>query len=366
MRPGGEADERLTVELERLTLRALRATYEDINGSYFGGSLKLPVFELTAADSRLGRWVRELRTLEVSKHLLLDHGWGVLVEVLKHEMAHQFVHEVLQVLDEAAHGPVFRRVCQERGFDARAAGIPSAASEGGGEQARVLDRVAKLLALAESANVHEAQSAMNAAQRLMLKYNIDAVGQSGARGYVFRHLGTPTGRVGESQRILAVILGDHFFVQPIWIPVWRPLEGKRGSVLEICGTPENVAMAEYVHAFLLRTSEQLWRDHKRKLGLRRDAERRTFLAGVMAGFRDRLRSEQRRNEEQGLVWVGDSDLDGYFRTRHPHVRWARYAGSARTETYAHGREAGQRIVLHRGIEQSSTGQRALLPSGRRS
>ena len=72
----------------------------------------------------------------------------MLVEVLKHEMAHQFVDEVLGVHDEPDHGPVFRQVCDERGIDARAAGAPDA------DRARdhVLDRIAKLLALAGSPN----------------------------------------------------------------------------------------------------------------------------------------------------------------------------------------------------------------------
>ena len=32
------------------------------------------------------------------------------------------------------------------------------------------------------------------------------------------------------------------------MPVWRADEGKRGTQLEICGTPENVELADYVHA----------------------------------------------------------------------------------------------------------------------
>src|SRR5690606_18958374 len=120
-----------------------------------------------------GRWVAEERTIEISRKLLVDHGWGALVEVLKHEMAHQFVDEVLGLADEAAHGPAFRQVCAERGFDARASGVPNAAQSDA--QSRVLERVAKLLALAESPNEHEAQAAMNAAQRLMLKYNLENI-----------------------------------------------------------------------------------------------------------------------------------------------------------------------------------------------
>ena len=58
--------------------------------------------------------------------------------------------------------------------------------------------------------------------------------------------------------MVAMILGMHFFVEGIWIPVYRPLEAKRGSVLEICGSSANLAIAEYVHGFLHQTADRLW------------------------------------------------------------------------------------------------------------
>jgi hypothetical protein len=207
---------------------------------------------------------------------------------------------------------------------------------------------------------------MAAAQRLMLKHNIDLTSRPGRATHSYRHLGVASGRVAEHQRILASILADHFFVQVIWVPVWRPLEGKRGSVLEVCGTPENLELAEYVHGFLLSTSERLWKAYKREHGLRRDAERRTFLAGVMSGFRAKLARAKRAHEKEGLVWVGDADLDRYFRERHPRVRWTHYGGGPRSQTYAHGQNAGGRIVLYRGVKHGpSTGSWA-LPAPRKS
>ena len=313
---------RLSAELERLALRALRDAYFDANATYFGRVMKLPVLALVDARSRLGRWLGSERTLEIARSVLVEHGWGVVVEVLKHEMAHQFVDEVLGLSDEVAHGPAFRQVCLDRGIDPSASGIPLASADAGDH--RMLDRIAKLLALAESSNEHEAQAAMAAAQRLMLKHNIESVTRRTRASHTFRHLGVPTGRVSEAERLLAVIIGDHFFVQAIWVPVWRPLEGKRGSVLEACGTLENVELAEYVHAFLRHTAERLWKDYKRAHGVKSNAERRTFLAGVMSGFRDKLNRAKKAHEREGLVWVGDGDLGDYFRRRHPRVRWARY------------------------------------------
>jgi hypothetical protein len=319
-----------------------------------------PVLELGDAGSRLGRWERAVRTIQLGRSLLTDHGWGVAVEVLKHEMAHQFVDEVLGLEAESAHGRAFRDVCAERGIDARAAGVPQARASRD-DEGRILDRIAKLLALASSPNVYEAESATLAAQRLMLKYNLGAQRHGRQHSYGFRCLGRPTGRLTESERALATILGDHFFVQVIWVPVWRPLEGKRGSVLEVCGTLENLELAEYAHSFLTHTAERLWLGYKREHGQRGDAGRRAYLAGVMAGFREKLRAQHRRNQQAGLVWVGDSELTRYFRQRHPHVRWTRHAGEHKSEVFAHGRAAGRQIVIHRGVAQGpSAGGRPLL------
>jgi hypothetical protein len=350
----GEEPE-LSVHHAQLALRAIRASYDDLNLTFFKGKLKRPVFALSETRKRLGQFDADERTLELSTLLLTAHSWGVLVEVLKHEMAHQYVHEVLGEQDESAHGPAFRKVCEERGFDARAQGVPAAVSDGA--QSAILSKITHLLSLAQSQNEHEAQAAMNAAQRLMLKHNLTEVRREQRADYCFRHLGVPTGRVTEAERILATILLDYFFVETIWIPVWRAKEGKRGSVLEVCGTTDNVELAHYVHSFLWHTADRLWREHRRGKAKR---DRRVFIAGVMTGFRDKLAKEQRVQQEEGLVWIGDPELRGYLKQRHPRMRYSHYASSERTATHAEGRAAGARIVLHKGVSQGSSGTIRLL------
>lgn len=349
----------LTESLERALVRAIAKEWHTMNGALFRWGLRPPAIALTESTAHLGRWVLHTRTLEISRVLVITQSWGVVLEVLKHEMAHQYAHEVLRAHDEAAHGPAFRQVCERLGIDARASGMPKAPDE----HNRMAERIARLLALAESPNVHEAEAAMAAAQKLMLKHNLEQLPKT--RGYVYRHLGAPSGRTSEGERILASILASHFFVEAIWIPVYRPLEGKRGSVLEICGTPENVEIAEYVHGYLLQTSERLWIEHKRAQRIRGNRDRRTYVAGVMTGFAEKLRREQRVHRQEGLVWVGDAELETFFRKRHPLIRHVRHAGQRRTEAYAHGREAGQQIVLRRAVQSTTTERGLLLGRGSR-
>jgi hypothetical protein len=356
-----DAANRLTVELERASLRAMAQVYDELNRSLFRGRLHRVPLMFVERTERLGQWCSDPERIELSRGVLLDNGWGTLVEVLKHEMAHQYTEQVLGVVDEGPHGAAFRRVCQERGIDGRAAGIP-VGGEVNDERQRVLDRITKLLSLAQGGDRHEAEAAMSVAQRLMLKYNLEHAAQPESHGYRFVHLGRPTGRVMEADRLLAALLAEHFFVEVIWVPVWRPLEGKRGSVLEVCGTDENVEFATYVHSFLLETAERLWSQYRQQRGLSGNAERREYIAGVMAGFREQLRRDRTRQAQQGLVWLGDADLTQFFKRRHPHVRWLRGTAKPRQPSYADGRAAGRRIDLKKPIRGAvQTAPRLLGP-----
>ena len=96
----------LSAALEAALLRALGATWDELNHNHFRGRMRRPVFALSDG-ARLGAWIGERRTLELSRALVLEQAWSVVREVCKHEMAHQFVDEVLQIHDQTAHGPAF-------------------------------------------------------------------------------------------------------------------------------------------------------------------------------------------------------------------------------------------------------------------
>ena len=361
----------ISAELESAIVRELRREWNTLNVSHFKSGLIAPVFALSDAESWMGRWSGGDRTIEIARRLVLGQPWGVVVEVLKHEVAHQYVHEVLCALGETAHGEAFRRTCASLGIDAAASGMPDAPVSDGGETAPLPRRIAKLLALAESPNQHEAEGAMREAQRLMLKFNIDVCsgtadgGQSAARrNYRFRHLGEPTGRLQPHQRFLASILGQFFFVESIWVTVHRPLLGQRGTVLEICGTPENLEMASYVHDFLLHSAERLWREHKYEMDIEADRDRRSYLSGVMRGFYEKCKAAERESVQEGLVWVRDPGLSGYLRQRHPYQRTVRSTARASADVFEHGQNAGRNLVLHKPVGAPQGNAQAQLPARR--
>lgn len=340
---------------ERALLHELLHWWSDLNHRHFHGRMRPPVLQLQ--NRQLGRWQSQSRTITLGADLLAQQPWGVVLEVLRHEMAHQYVDEVLGVRDEAHHGIAFRAVCAAAGIDPSSRGLPVAVLT---EDDRVLGRIQRLLALAESPNVHESQAAMNAAQRLMLKHNIALSTNSAARRYGFRQLGHVSGRVPTHEKILGGILCGHFFVRGIYVQAYDVATMQRGRVLEVVGSDENLDIAAYVYDFLQRTAERLWIEHRRSRGIRNDRERRRYLAGVMVGFNEKLTVQARESREAGLVWVGDPRLEDFLGQRYPTRTSGRRSLMTTSSAWHEGREAGREIILRKPIEQGPSDERRQL------
>src|SRR5438105_4531709 len=88
-------NQELTASLERALVRELVAEWHRINAAHFRGALARPSIVLSTSTSRLGLWVDGARVIELQRAMVLEKPWPVVIEVLKHEMAHQYVHEIL-------------------------------------------------------------------------------------------------------------------------------------------------------------------------------------------------------------------------------------------------------------------------------
>jgi hypothetical protein len=344
----------LSAKLEAALLRELRATYAYENDARFRDRLTPPLLALVDGETHLGRWIPATRTLELSRKLVLGAPWTSVIDVLLHEMAHQYVHEVLRVRDETAHGMTFRQVCRERGIDARAAGAPITDPTRAAEIDRVLDRIRKLLALAESPNQHEAETAMRTAHALMLRYNLDLAAAESTREFEVRFVGDPKRRRSRVEEEIIALLTELFFVKAIRIPVYLPAAGRHGSVYELSGTHANVEMAVHVFEFLLGTAGRLWTKNRHDARIRSGHDRLSYQAGVIRGFRDKLRAEREELRGTGIVWVPDAQLDAYYHARHPRISLRRRS-ILLDGAHEAGREAGQKVVLHKPMGAGPSG-----------
>ncbi len=153
--------------------------------------------------------------------------------------------------------------------------------------ASTLDKIKKLLRLAGSANAHEAALAMKKAMEEADRHNLDLASlgdDEEVQEIIHRHF--PTGkRVSREQRGAVAVARSYFNVTPCY---GYP---DRESVV-LFGTEADIAVAEYVIEFLIRTCRECVRvyekgekEARRKTG---GAKRINFVAGFFYGIHHQL------------------------------------------------------------------------------
>ncbi len=327
------------------------------NQEYLSEALKPPLIRIGRGDGMLGRWDGTLRTLTISEVHIERDPWLSVMETLRHEMAHQYVQEVLKVEDEGPHGAAFKEACHQLRCSprAQATGEELKGVDDAGEE-KVLRVLKKVLSLADSPNEHEAQVAVQKARHLLVKYNIDLVELDEARRFDTCCLGQVKGRRASYELWLASILNTFFFVEVIWAHSYDALRDRMGSVLQIFGTPANLEMAEYVYTYLLHLLDRFWEEYKAANGLRANRERQRFFAGMLEGFYRKLDAQEKTIQEtQALVWKGDSRLREYYRYLNPRVQTRYGGGVAQTRVYQDGVREGGRVRIHRPVGESGKG-----------
>lgn len=367
-------------ELERAWGRALYRWWEFYDREYLHGALRRPMIALGDGGHRLGQWDPTLRRITVSRqHIERDH-WSDVLDTLRHEMAHQYAHEVLRSGDEAPHGRAFRQACHKLRCDPRATAPPAgtsqpAAGDGNEDGARVVRLVKKLLSLGDSPNENEAQAAVNKAQRLLLEYNLDLIESDGERAFRRRQLGQVKGRHPAWELWLGMILNEFFFVEVLWTRSYDAARDREGTVLEIYGTQTNLDMADYVFDYLSYLLTPLWDNYKRQQKLSDNRERMRYFAGVLQGFHAKLTRQRDARHEvpsagidvtatRALVWHGDRRLQEYYRYHNPRIQTRQTGGVAATDAFRHGLEEGGRVNLRQPVSTTPSHGGA-LPAGRR-
>ena len=330
---------------ENLVLSELsRAWHHQVNRFKWDKSgITAPNFRIFDGDSQLGRWKTSTREMGFSRSLITKRSWNEVLEVLKHEMAHQYVGEILKNEDETSHGPTFRAVCKQHNIDAAAKGTPGAHKLT--TTNHIVEKIQNLLnkTVANGASEEEAQTAATIAHNLMLKHNIELQEKNEELGYTVRYLGGITGRIQGYMSELSNLLSKYYFVEIIWVTSYDPRSKKKGHELEISGTEDNVEVADYVYDFISRAAVGSWEkkmaDPSFKLNLHKEyarsfgsgyapqsiqgyttSARSNFLIGFVRGFKEQLKLAEAKEQQAGLVLRKDHLLEEFYHARHPHIR----------------------------------------------
>jgi len=320
--------------------------------------MQKPLFALRDFQNRIGYWSPEKREIGLSRQFVLNHSWNDIREVLLHEMAHQFASEVSGAHLEPPHGRCFQNACRVLKANPRATGkyIPLGqqifqVSESESDKIRL--RIQKLMALAQSSNLFEAESAMIKAHELMAKYEIAQILQNAPREYFSIFVGKPALRHFLEDYSLALLLMDYYFVKGIWVGAYVIEKGKMGRVLEISGTARNLQVASYIFDFIQKFIEFEWQ--KYNVGGKLNRYRKTdFSSGIISGFRMKLaqKSPAGRGVSLSPVPIHDSQLRRYVELRFPRLRtFQRKGGRCYPDVVSDGTEIGKTLVIRQGITQ---------------
>ncbi|MFU8819237.1 MAG: SprT-like domain-containing protein [Desulfurivibrio sp.] len=362
---------------------------------YYRIALPTPLFEIGEGKSRAGSWSPhpEPGIINIAGWLIRQHSWDVVLEVLKHEICHQYVASCCPRVQEPPHGPAFRRACELLGVHPdlrRAQGeIPRRLDQANAApppRPPLMTRVEKLLALATSANEHEAALAMGKAGELMRKHNLARLAASDSPPPTdhYDYLVIDSGRTRRAphHNHLAAILRDFFYVRTVSYQLYQPAGDCHHRVLELLGAKENLLVAEYVYHFLEEQLARLW-DRFRQSNRDRVSgrEKNSYYLGILNGLREKLAGGEIRPGKPAtrpqraapgagvvapptssqLICAADRGLQQFHDQRYPRLRSTRGRGVRLYDTsYRAGKQEGRRLTIHKGLRQPDGNRGKLL------
>ena len=361
------------VEYRQKWLYQLQSEFKQIC-SWHRIKLAVPAFRISDSRAILGSWDPDTRTISISSILINEYSWDSVINVLKHEMAHQYVHEHMGREMEQPHGHSFTEACQKFGvlfpFNTSSGDTPKVFTAAGQHDCdpgydRKVGKVRKMLSLAGSGNRHEAAAAMSKANRFIRKYNLERLDSREQARYCYEIINTGKKRLHAIERRIAGLLMDYFYVDIVYAELFDPERLEAHKTIELLGTLENVAIARHVYDFLRHRVELLWQNYRKAYNIP-GRLRKTYILGLLQGFREKLETEERKHDLSAgrpagrdkyktlsaLIVAKDPGLLEYMAQRFPRLRKVQYRSSRIfcAHTYTAGKSEGRKITIHKAVK----------------
>ncbi len=344
--------------------RALIEDYRQIC-SYYRLNLPTVNFELTEHLSFWGQYDPKSKTIKLNQRLFKSYPWPVVLGVLKHELAHHYVHVVYKNSDLLDHGLEFRKACEKIGVPGyfQRAQVDLTLDELDwknqalvSEENPLFERIKKLMALACSDNENESRLASQKIQELITRNQISQAELTSQPEYkhftiVFKNSRTPL----YIKQIISILV-EHFFIYAVFQTSYDVAKSARVSSVELMGRPEDLLIAESVYLFLLKEIEQLFLANKqKKLSV---IDKKSLAWGFLDGFSKQLDFDKSNQikilESKALVLKSvEEKLVDYSRSIFPRLRHTGSRQRINQDAYNDGVEVGKKVKLRQVIEHKN-------------
>ena len=286
----------------------------------------------------------------LNKRLMYGAKGEVLRNILRHELAH-LITFLRWGTGISAHGKEFRDVCRSYGWTEtvwEATLNLKLANEQileEGDEKKIIDKVKKLLALAQSDNVHEAEMATLKANQLLIHHNLSALEEDeGGFDELYVRKVFQIKRATSKYQAIQEIL-QFFYVYPIFS------YGKGQVALEVTGTKENVLIAEYVAHYLDEELERLYV----KSGLRGIHQKKSFMQGVAEGYqlKHKKHQDQLKPQHQKALMIIENQLQQGIQKIYGQLSYRSHMAQYDPRAKSLGQLSGQQLTIHKGISNNS-------------
>lgn len=315
-----------------------------------------PINVVVFEGKELGHFNAPYLQIGLNRKLIYLAKDSVLRDILKHELAHYLTYILFK--EVRPHGPEFKAVCERFGFPSEVAEATmnldesNLSKEGDIVSERIVEKVKKLLMLAQSSNAHEAELATIKANELLLRHNIDSIKDRPEPIYMDRLLmrKRKDTKIGAIYSIL-----KHFIVRPVIS------QGRNSCCLEVSGSLTNVKLAGYIAEFLDRELDNMWEDAKKEFGLQGLQAKNSFYLGVAEGFDKKMKLAKQafsESDQKALVLVEKKlDID----TRAIYRRLSASRSGHQTDYAANsvGHSKGLSLTIRNAVE--GRGKNLYLP-----
>ena len=247
------------------------------------------------------------------------------------------------------HGSEFHAVCERFGFPQEVAAATinleesNLSKEGDLQSEKIVEKIKKLLMLAQSSNAHEAELATMKANELLLRHNLDYLIDKEEPIYMDRLLM----RKRKDTKLSAIYsILKHFIVRPVIS------QGKDSCCLEVSGSLTNVKLAGYVAHFLDQELDGMWEPLKKIMAFQVFRPKNSFFLGVAEGFTHKMELAKKRYDvsDQKALLVVERKLERETEIIYRRLSTSRSGHRTDYEASLAGHEKGLSLTIRNAVE----------------